>query len=175
MANRSLGRYTGGYYPASSMDDFFNQSLERFFGMNPFGGSMRGSSQDNGSRGSSLPAVNISESEEGFTVEVAAPGMSKENFNVDIHDSVLTISAERSTGSDDDTAEGKDQADRNGRSNGYHRREFSYSSFQRQFSLPDNVKDEEIKASYEDGILRLQIPKVPAEEQKPQRRTIEIG
>ena len=174
MANRSLGRYTGGYYPSSSMDDFFNQSLERFFGMNPFGGSMRGSSQDNGNRGSSLPAVNISESDGGFTVEVAAPGMSKENFNVDVQDSVLTISAERSASSENG-GDASDRGDSTGKSDGYHRREFSYSSFQRQFSLPDNVNDEEIKASYEDGILRLEIPKVSEEEQKPKRRTIEIG
>ena len=161
MANRSLSRYNGGM--SSPMDDFFNQQLERFFGMNPFGGMMR-SNQDNGTRGSSLPAVNVAETDEGFEVHVAAPGMPKDSFNVDVEDNVLTISAES-----------KQENDDNDEDSGYHRREFSYSSFQRRFSLPDNVDDEQIQASYEDGILKIKLPKVEVEEEQPKKRTIEIG
>ena len=161
MANQSLSRYNGGM--SNSMDDFFNQQLERFFGMNPFGGSMR-SSQDNGRRNSSLPAVNVRENEGDFEIEVAAPGMQKDNFKINIEDDVLSISASSKSESSDENQE-----------QGYHRREFSYSSFERRFQLPPNVRDEEISASYEDGILKLKLPKLSEEEAQPKKRQIEIG
>ncbi len=162
MTNRSLSRYNRGM--SDPMDDFFNQSLERFFGVNPFGGMMRSNNQDGNNRGHSLPAVNVSETEDGFRVDVAAPGMSKDSFNIDIENKILTISAESKQESED-----KDEE------SGYHRREFSYSNFQRQFTLPDNIKDEEISANYEDGVLKIQLPKVPQEEAQSKKRSIEIG
>ena len=161
MANRSLSRYNGGL--SSPMDDFFNQQLERFFGMNPSGGALR-SRQDQRNGGSSLPAVNVRETDSAFEIEVAAPGLQKDAFNVHVEDGVLCISAK----SESET-ETEDQG------SGYHRREFSYSSFERRFQLPDTVEDEQIAASYDDGILKLTLPKVPAEEQQPKKRTIEIG
>lgn len=96
---------------------------------------------------SSLPAVNISEDDKGFNIEVVAPGFKKEDFKVNVEDDILTISAEAKT----ETSEGDKKQ--------YNRREYSYSSFTRSFQLPDNAKDDGINAAYSDGILKLTIPK----------------
>ncbi len=161
MPTRSPSRYYGG--TSHAMDDFFNQQLERFFGMNPYGGSLR-ASQNQSSPNSSLPAVNVRENDGDFEIQVAAPGMQRDAFRVDVEDDVLTISAETKS----ESQSGDDQS-------GFHRREFSYSSFERRFQLPTNVKDDQISATYEDGILKLRLPKMSEEESGPKRRTIEIG
>lgn len=97
-------------------------------------------------RKQSMPAVNVKESEKDFEIEVAAPGFSKKDFNVAIEKGVLTISSERK--------EEKEQKEKN-----YTRKEFSYNSFSRSFTLPENVNEEDIRASYMDGILRLNVAK----------------
>jgi HSP20 family protein len=97
---------------------------------------------------SSLPAVNISEDEKSFMVDVIAPGFKKEDFKVNVEDDILTISAETKT----ETTE-------NGNNKQYNRREYSYSSFTRSFQLPDNAKDDSISAHYAEGVLQLTIPK----------------
>lgn len=96
----------------------------------------------------SLPAVNISEDDKGFNIDVVAPGFKKEDFKVNVDDDVLTISAETKS----ETNEGGDKKQ-------YSRREYSYSSFTRSFRLPENAKDDSISASYTDGVLRLMVPK----------------
>ena len=93
-----------------------------------------------------MPAVNISENKERFEVTLAAPGMKKDDFNIDVDGNTLTISAE--------TKEEKELKD-----DRYTRKEYSYSSFSRSFSLPDGVNKEKIDASYENGILKLSLPK----------------
>ena len=95
-----------------------------------------------------FPAVNISEDEKVYTVEVVAPGFRKEDFKLKVEDDMLTISAETKS----DLKEPQ-----NGRE--YTRREYSYNSFTRSFRLPDNVKDDSISAAYQDGILKLDLPK----------------
>jgi HSP20 family protein len=95
-----------------------------------------------------FPAVNIAENEKNYSVEVVAPGFRKEDFKLKVDDDVLTISAES-----------KSEKKENGKEKEYTRREFSYSSFTRSFRLPDNVKDDSITASYQDGILMLELPK----------------
>ncbi|MFD0861285.1 Hsp20/alpha crystallin family protein [Sungkyunkwania multivorans] len=108
----------------------------------------------------SVPAVNIKEDEEGFSIELAAPGLKKEDFNISLDNDVLTISTEKETKSEE--VEGQ-----------YTRREFSYSSFERSFNLPETVNTEAINASYEDGVLAIALPK--REEAKPEpKRLIEI-
>lgn len=92
------------------------------------------------------PAVNIKENTKDFKIEVAIPGMSKENFNINIDNDTLTISAEK-----EDEKNEKDER--------YTRKEYSYGSFVRSFRLPENSKPEDIVAKYEDGILKLEIPK----------------
>ncbi|MBV8251290.1 MAG: Hsp20/alpha crystallin family protein [Chitinophaga sp.] len=95
-----------------------------------------------------LPAVNISEDEKNYVVDVIAPGFKKEDFKVNIEDDVLTISAESKHEST--------EADEKKR---YSRREYSYSSFTRSFKLPENTKDDGITATYADGVLKLNVPK----------------
>ena len=112
--------------------------------------------------GVSIPAVNIIEKDSGFEVAVAAPGKTKEDFNIELDNDVLTISAQEQK-----EAETKEE----GR---FTRREFSYSTFKRAFSLPDTVNSAKIEASYENGVLNIVIPK--KEEAKVQaKRLIEIS
>lgn len=104
-----------------------------------------------------LPSVNIKETEDGFVVEMAAPGLAKEDFKIEINNSLLTISSEKKSESDADTGE-------------YTRREFSYQSFTRSFSLPASVDSEKINAKYESGILFVEIPKREEAKPKPIRQ-----
>src|ERR1700750_1191550 len=106
-----------------------------------------------------VPAVNISESENNYHVELAAPGLKKEDFKLNLERNQLSISVEQS-------AEQQD-AQKN-----YSKREYSYSSFVRSFTLPDTADDSQINATYTDGILRIDIAK--REEAKMVRRQIEI-
>ncbi|MGK6351421.1 Hsp20/alpha crystallin family protein [Parapedobacter sp. DT-150] len=97
--------------------------------------------------GNTIPSTNIRETEDNYEVEMAAPGLKKEDFNVELDGNTLTISCDR-----EHSEEKKED--------GYSRREFSFSAFSRSFELPNNVVDEErINAHYEDGILKLLIPK----------------
>ncbi|ANH82548.1 heat-shock protein [Niabella ginsenosidivorans] len=94
-----------------------------------------------------LPSVNVKETDDNFEVEVAAPGMDKNDFRVTLDGNLLTISSEK-------------QADNEEKNENYTRREFSYQSFQRSFELPKDVVDEEsIQAKYENGVLHLTVPK----------------
>ena len=113
--------------------------------------------------GTSIPAVNIQESDDNFMVEVAAPGKTRNDFHIELDNDVLTISAEEKK--ENETTE------KNGR---YTRKEFSYSNFKRAFSLPETVNNEKIAASYENGVLVINLPK--KEEAKVQaKRMIEIS
>jgi HSP20 family protein len=112
-------------------------------------------------RNTSLPAVNISEDEKKYIVEVAAPGFKKEDFKLNVEDDILTISAESKQ---ENVEEGKDKQ--------YSRREYSYNSFTRSFHLPDNAKDDSIGAKYADGILKIHIPK--SKEQQKATKQINI-
>ena len=107
------------------------------------------------------PAVNIIEDDKQFKVEVAAPGLSKENFKVHVEKNVLEISSER-----------KDEAET--KNDKYIRREFSYSEFRRTFSLPSSVDAEKINASHKDGVLTVEIPKRDEAKVNP-RKEISIG
>ena len=110
----------------------------------------------------SLPAVNVSEDNKNYNVEVIAPGFKKEDFKISVEDDVLSIRAESQ----------HEQAD-GGRDKQYSRREYSYNAFTRSFRLPDNAKDDAITANYEDGVLKLNIPK--AKEQVRASKEIKIG
>ena len=109
-----------------------------------------------------LPAVNIKESGESFIVEMAAPGMKKEDFHIELHNNVLTIKSDLSD-------------DINDESTHFTRREFSYRSFQRSFNLNDRVVDRSnIEARYQDGILSITLAKKEEAKEKP-ARTIKIA
>lgn len=93
-----------------------------------------------------LPAVNIRDTTKGYELEVAAPGFKKEDFKITTENGLLTIHAETSN-------EEKEEMDN------YTRREFTRSSFSRTFSLPENVEEEKIAATYQDGLLTLNLKK----------------
>ncbi|WP_353136665.1 Hsp20/alpha crystallin family protein [Pseudopedobacter sp.] len=95
-----------------------------------------------------FPAVNIAENEQNYSLEVIVPGFKKEDFQVKVDDDILTISAET-----------KSENNEEGKKKEYTRREYSFRSFTRSFRLPDNVKDDDINASYKDGVLHLSLPK----------------
>jgi HSP20 family protein len=135
-----------GLFP-TFFDDLFNRDLFNWGNLN--------FSETN----TTLPAVNIKETGEAYEVEVAAPGMSKKDFKVELNGNTLSISSEKTISSED---ERNDQH--------YFRREFSYQSFQRTFQLQKDVLDvDKIQAKYENGLLHLLIPKKEEVKQKPTR------
>jgi HSP20 family protein len=97
---------------------------------------------------SSMPAVNLSENDNSYSIDLVAPGYKKEDFKLKVNDDVLTISAE----SKNERTEGSDGRE-------YSRREYTCSSFTRSFKLPENAKDDSISAKYDNGILQISIPK----------------
>lgn len=106
--------------------------------------------------GMSLPKVNIKEEADAFVVEMAVPGLKKSDFNINLENNTLSISAE--------IEEKNEQKD-----DGYTRREFGYSSFKRTFTLPETVEDSKINAKYSEGILNIHLPKKEEAKQKPPR------
>lgn len=101
-------------------------------------------------KGVSIPAVNVTENKKEFKMEVAAPGFKKEDFNLEVKNGYLTI-----TGETKSEEEKKDEQ--------YTRREFRYNSFTRSFALPENVRENEILAKYDNGILMVTLPKSKVE------------
>lgn len=103
---------------------------------------------------SQTPPVNIVEYEKNFTIEVAAPGLTKEDFKIDLNNEILNISSEKnpSTNAQDDK---KDETQKPN----YLKKEFSYSSFKRSFKVTDKIETSEIAASYENGVLKVILPK----------------
>lgn len=123
--------------------DFFNWGLSNFSDTN-----------------TTIPNVNIKETPENFEVEVAAPGMDKKDFKIELDGNMLTISSEKTN-----------QQTENKEDEKYSRKEFSYQSFQRTFNLPKEVVDsEKIEATYNNGLLHLTIPKKEEAKQKPPRQ-----
>ena len=110
----------------------------------------------------STPAVNIVENDTNFIIQVAVPGLKKENFNIKLDNDLLTISS---------NVEKEDSVKKEGK---FTRKEFIFNSFKRSFNLPDSVKKTHISASYENGILLLELPKKEEAQVQPSRM-IEIG
>lgn len=122
------------YFPEfnSIWDDFFNKD---FFNKVELG--------------TTIPAVNVAETEQSYHLEMAAPGHKKEDFEINMENDILSISSEIKTENEENEGDEKKVT----------RREFSYSSFKRSFQLPKNVDKEKIKATYVDGILQIDLPK----------------
>lgn len=110
------------------------------------------------------PAVNVLENEHEYRIELAAPGMNKEEFHISIdNDNELNIKLEKNASTKEEE-----------KSRNYLRREFSYSSYQRSFIIPDEVDAEKIQASMKDGVLTVCLPKKEEKEKTPASRQIEI-
>lgn len=131
----------------------FPSMIDDFFGPDWLGGMA--------SMNDTLPAVNIKENEKDYELELAIPGKKKDDFNVEVDNNILTVSMETHQ---------EDQQDEEN----YTRKEFSYTSFRRSFTLPETVDEDKINANYEDGILRFTLPKKEEALPKP-KRMIEIG
>ncbi len=141
----TLLKRNGSLNPLPTLfDDFFSRDLFNWNNSN-FSGT-----------DTTIPAVNIKETAGSYEVEVAAPGMTKGDFKIELDGNILTISSEKSHQKE----EKEDER--------YSRREFSYQSFQRTFNLQKEVVDlENIQAKYENGLLRLLIPKKEEAKQRP--------
>jgi HSP20 family protein len=137
-----LARINRSYVPAY-WDDFFN---DRFFNQPNIKNCNVNS-----------PAVNISEDDKGYTIEVAAPGIPRKEFNIEIENDVLTISTELKESKED-------------KKPNFLRREFNYRSFRRSFELSETINQEEIKATHDAGILTLTLPKKEEVLQKAPRQ-----
>src|SRR5689334_8655597 len=112
------------------------------------------------SRTARIPSVNITENKDEYNVSLAVPGMKKDDFKIDVNGNMLTISCEK-----DETKEEKDKR--------YTRKEYSYSSFSRSFTLPDEVNTEKIDAKYDDGLLKISLPR-KEEAKKPAAKQIAV-
>ena len=110
------------------------------------------------------PAINVKESDKGYTVELAAPGMTKEDFNVHINDEGNLIIK----------MESKHEKNEEDKSTRYLRREFSYSRYEQTLILPEDVEKEQISAKVENGVLTVELPKLVQQQVKVSRQ-IEIG
>jgi HSP20 family protein len=121
------------------MERFFNSPLDEFF---------------NFGKVVNVPAVNVAETESEYKLVIATPGLEKKDFKVEMRDDMLTISAEK-------TKEEKEE--RNGR---FNRREYNYSSWSRSFTLPEDAEGNKIDAKYENGELKISIPKTAGKEKK---------
>lgn len=134
---KTLVKTNGNYFPAipSLLNEFLNKEwLDSSLTTN---------------RNFTLPAINVLENDHAITIQVAAPGMKREQFKVELDNQVLKISSEYQ--------ENKEEQEQDGH---FTRREFHYHAFQRSFVLPEGkVKEEEISATYKDGILHITIPK----------------
>lgn len=146
MSAKSLARQNEPI--PSVFDDFFKPWNEWFEN-----GGMTG-------RMLKVPAVNITADEKEYQVALAAPGLKKDDFNVDMTGNMVTISSEKE--------ESKEDTDKR-----YTRKEYSYSSFSRSFTLPEDVNRDKIEARYEDGVLTLVLPR-KEEAKKPGGKQIAV-
>ena len=114
------------------------------------------------------PAVNVIETDKEYKVEIAAPGLTRDDFKIDINeDNELTVSMEKKV-------EKNEESEKEGKKHTYLRREFSYSSFRQRMILPDNVNVDNIDAKMENGVLTIDIPKKTEEEKRKNMRQIDI-
>jgi HSP20 family protein len=132
-----------------------NQWVDGFFSEeDPFFKEMR-------TNWANLPAVNVKETDEAYMIEVAAPGLQKEDFQISCENRTLMIRAEH---------EKEDEK----KENDYMRREFNYTRFERHFQLPEDVQSDAVKATYENGILQINMPRKTMKINK-ETRLIEVG
>ena len=144
----TIARLSDNVFP--SVPSFFNRFFE--------GDMMDWSNSNFAGSNSTLPAVNVRENGDEFLIDVAAPGMTRDHFKVNYDNGRLTISSEIK----DEKVEKPDEK--------YTRREYSYTSFQRTFTIPENVVNgEKISANYTDGILHISLPKKEEVKPKPAR------
>ncbi|GIV28021.1 MAG: heat-shock protein Hsp20 [Bacteroidia bacterium] len=140
-----------GFFPSTLFDDFFTKD---FFDW---------SNKNFSDFGSTLPSVNIKEADADYKIEMAVPGLKKDDFKIKLENNVLSISSEKK--------EEKEEKDKDGK---YTRREYNYQSFCRTFTLPENTNADGIQADYKDGILKVVVPKKEITPAVPKEKLIEV-
>ena len=130
------------------IDTLFNTTLSDVIGMD---------------HASSSPAINITEDDKQFSLHLAAPGLTKQDFNIEVENDQLVISVEKKEEKEENVS-GK-----------YTRREFNYGAFRKSFRLEDKINREGISASYENGVLKINLPKKEVTPDKPASHVIEIS
>lgn len=132
--------------------DLFGGLLENFWNDSPL--------RPEFNQAFSVPAVNIKNNENEFEIEVAAPGLKKEDFNIEVEENILTLKVNKSSESEE-------------QNENFTRKEFNYFNFQRSFTLPKNqIDSENVQANYNDGILNITLPKL--KEQKEAVKKISV-
>ena len=154
------GKQTPSMYSDRDLSLMFPSLFARPFATRDLMQDFFGGAMAYGAGGRNLPAVNISETESDLVIEMAAPGMHKKDFKIEIDGDQLRISYKK-----EDNAENKEA--------NHLRKEFSYESFERAFTLPTMVESDRINAAYNEGILKISVPKKEEAKKKPSR-TIEI-
>lgn len=145
--------------PAKRIGSFWPKMVQDFFGAeNPFDIDEKFWFPE---KSIEIPSANVIENDSEFKLELAVPGFDKKDFKVEVQDGMLSISAEKEQSSEE-------------KKENYRKKEFSYSSIRRSFALPENVKDETIDAKYENGILKVILPKKALEGSKP-KKAIAVG
>ncbi len=136
METKAVSKQTTGkpsLFDRGWVERFFNAPIDEFFNMGKI---------------MNMPAVNVSETSNEFKLCIAAPGLEKKDFHVEISEDLLTISAEKEKKEEKEEDHGR-----------YNRREYNYSSWSRSFTLPENCDPTKIDAKYENGELKVSIPK----------------
>jgi HSP20 family protein len=147
MATRALTR---SLMTPSLFDDFFKPWNEWFDKPTLF------------ERMMTMPAVNVKENKDDYTVSLAAPGLKKEDFKLDIEGNMLTISCEK------EVEEEQEKDER------FTRKEYDYFSFSRSFTLPEDVRQDAIDARYEDGVLNIRLPRLEEAKKLAAAKTIAV-
>ncbi len=134
----------------STMQQEMNRMFEDFFG----------EQRSRLDEGTWLPAVDMSEDESEFVVHAELPGMSKDDIDINIEDNCLILSGEK-------------EQEKKGEGENYHSMERSYGKFKRSFTLPTGIKADDVQATFQDGVLKVHLPK--AEEAKPKKISVSVG
>lgn len=145
----TLAKRNGGFWP---------KMIQDFFGADPFAWDEKFGFPE---KAIEVPSANVIENDKEFKLELSAPGFDKKDFKVEVNDGILSISAE------------KEQKKEEEKEN-YRKKEFSYSSIRRSFSLPENTMEDKIDAKYDNGILKVLIPKNEKVENKS-KKAITVG
>jgi len=145
----SLVKFNGTGNLPSLLDDFMGRDMDELFNFNTNWPGLTRSQV-----GSLIPAVNIKEEADCYRIDMAVPGLKKEDFSLTLDNSKLTVSTQK-----------RNQAEEKDANEHFTKREFSYHAFSRSFWLPDSCEPDQIEARYADGILHIILPK--KEEAKP--------
>lgn len=153
---RSLAKRDGNKPATRNMFSSFFSDIDRMFENDMFLMPMHLNRFAN----DTMPAANLRETDKEYAIELAVPGMKRDDFNIEVDEHMLSVSCQR----EENINEEKDD---------YTRREYNYSSFSRTFRLPETVVADKIKAQYDNGVLHITVPKAEQKEQRRKRINVE--